>query len=150
MIAGSEASGKWDDLSEQLEAYKTLIEGMKDNWEGASYNNLLEKSSEFLSEADSISSQITSFAGACDDYKKYMEAKELMEEYKEKYNHYIRLKNNLENNEENASKRREYDKQAERFDNLRYEQTKTMSTLKSQINTQLSEASSTTMEAASS
>ena len=68
---------------------------MGSSWKGMSYDNLNSKASQFSSEfSSSITSQMNSFATACDLYAKYQETKAALATARSNYNSAVSAKDN--------------------------------------------------------
>ena len=70
-----------------LDQYNSSVSGVSGSWQGASSNNLQAKAKEFYSSFSStISSQISSFASACDLYVQYEDTKKSLAAARSNYN----------------------------------------------------------------
>lgn len=76
MVSSGQVNSDLSTVKLNLTNYDNLIGEMASSWKGMSYDNLNTKASQFSQEfTSSITSQMNSFASACDLYEKYRETK---------------------------------------------------------------------------
>ncbi len=87
MVSGGTVSGDLNSLKTNLTNYNSEITSLSSNWKGSSYDNLVSKAEEFVSEYQStISGEMSSFASACDLYAQYVTAKSNLAAAQSAYN----------------------------------------------------------------
>ena len=76
MVSSGIVQGDLSSLKTNFTNYNSEINTLSSSWKGSSYDNLLSKAEEFVSEyQNTISGEMTSFASACDLYSEYISAK---------------------------------------------------------------------------
>lgn len=86
MVSGGTVLGDLSSFKSSMDNYKSQI-GNLSSWKGASHDNLVAKAEEFASSYTStVSSQMSSFASACDLYKEYEEVKKNLAIARSNYN----------------------------------------------------------------
>ncbi|MBP5678856.1 MAG: hypothetical protein J6X28_03410 [Bacilli bacterium] len=115
MVSGGTVTSDLSEVSSCFSEYSSVISGLSGAWKGLSYDNISTKSEACVSEfLGVISSQMSSFAAACDLYPKYEDTK----------NRLVSLKNTVYNVED--SRKANYYSQISTLENE-------LSTLKAQI-----------------
>lgn len=95
MVSSGQVNSDLGSVKTYLSNYDNLIGEMASSWKGMSYENLNYKASQFSSEfSSSITSQMNSFASACDLYAKYKETKAALATARSNYNSAIQAKDN--------------------------------------------------------
>lgn len=132
MVSSGTVNGDLASVTSVFSQYDSVLSGLTGSWKGPSYDNFQSKTSEFSSSyLSTIKSQMTAFASACDLYEQYKSAKTALSTAQSNYN-----------NATSSSDKSKY--------NLEITDCKTkMENLSSQIQSQLSAASSEVLEASS-
>ena len=87
MVSSGQVNSDLSSIKSNLANYDSFIGEMASSWKGMSYDNLNTKASQFSSEfSNSITSQMNSFASACDLYEKYVDTKAALATAKSNYN----------------------------------------------------------------
>ena len=87
MVSSGRVNSDLSSIKLNLANYDRLIGDMGTVWKGLSYENLVSKASAFSSDFfSSISSQMNSFASACDLYEMYIDAKARLSIARSNYN----------------------------------------------------------------
>lgn len=135
MVSGGTVSSDLGTLTSSLSKYSSEIDGLSSIWKGPSYDNLISKANDFVSEYTStISGQMDAFASACDLYSQYVTAKN---------NYNISVSNyNKAANAKDTNYLATFKSDIDKYSNE-------MNTLKGQIESLLAKASSTKLEATS-
>lgn len=95
MVSSGQVNSDLGSVKSFLSNYDNLIGEMASSWQGMSYDNLSSKASQFSSEfSSSITSQMNSFASACDMYVKYQETKSALQTARSNYNSAVQSKDN--------------------------------------------------------
>ena len=95
MVSGSTVEGDLESLSSFLAEYHSEVDGLSSSWKGSSYNNMLAKAEEFVSEyKEVLSRQMNSFASACNTYEEYIKLKRQKETLDSDYTTAVQNKNN--------------------------------------------------------
>lgn len=95
MVSSGQVNSDLGSIKTYLSNYDNLIGEMASSWKGMSYDNLNSKASQFSSEfSSSITSQMNSFASACDLYVKYQETKSALATARSNYNNAVAAKDN--------------------------------------------------------
>ena len=95
MVSSGQVNSDLGSIKTCLSNYDNLIGEMASSWKGMSYDNLNSKASQFSSEfSSSITSQMNSFASACDLYVKYQETKFALATARSNYNNAVAAKDN--------------------------------------------------------
>ena len=135
MVSSGTVLGNLNTLKSIGSNYSSEIEGLSGAWEGSSHDNLVTQSESFISEyISAIASQMNAFANACDLYEQYKTAKENTEISESNYQKAV-----AQNDTSSAS---QFSADITRYQNEANQ-------LKSQIEAQLSAASSTKLTATS-
>ncbi len=75
MVSSGTVSGDLNTFSKYLSNYSSEIEGLSPSWKGTSYDSLISQANAFISEyANTVNSQLSSLASACDVYSLYATA----------------------------------------------------------------------------
>ena len=76
MVSGGQVDNDYNGISSLFEKYNSTISDLASSWSGASYDNLVSKSSTFSSDyIGDLNSQMNYFARACDLFNDYQTAK---------------------------------------------------------------------------
>lgn len=136
MVSGSQVKSDLNNITSAITNYSNCVNELASSWKGDSYNNLSSKASNFSSEyANSLKTQFTAFASACDLYSEYKKYKQKYNIAQSNYNAAYAAKNtSLANHYLSEMKSCELE----------------MSTLKTQIESQLQSAASIKLAAVSS
>ena len=95
MVSSGQVNSDLGSIKSFLSNYDNFIGEMASSWQGMSYDNLKAKASQFSSEfSSSISSQMNSFATACDLYVRYQETKQALATAKSNYNSAVQSNDN--------------------------------------------------------
>lgn len=95
MVSSGRVNSDLSSIKLNLSNYDNFIGEMADSWKGMSYENLVSKANSFSSEfSSSISSQMNSFAYACDLYERYIETKASLVTARSNYNAAVQAKDN--------------------------------------------------------
>ena len=87
MVSSGRVNSDLASIKSSLSNYDNLIGDMSNSWKGISYDNLVSKANAFSSEfSSSISSQMNSFATACDLYERYQDTKSSLSTARSNYN----------------------------------------------------------------
>lgn len=87
MVSSGQVNSDLSSVKSYLSNYDNFIGEMGSSWKGASYDNLVAKANAFSSEfSSSISSQMNSFATACDLYVQYQNTKSQLATARSNYN----------------------------------------------------------------
>jgi multidrug resistance efflux pump len=87
MVSSGRVNSDLASIKSSLSNYDNLIGEMSGSWKGMSYDNLVSKANVFFNEfSSSISSQMNSFANACDLYERYQETKSSLSTARSNYN----------------------------------------------------------------
>ena len=87
MVSGGTVTGDLSSLKTCAQNYSSEISGLAGAWQGDSYNNLVSKAEEFISEYSSaLEGEMTAFASACDLYKEYEQCKQNLSTAQSNYN----------------------------------------------------------------
>ena len=136
MVSSGVVSGDLNSLTSALSKYSSEMSGLSSVWKGTSHDNLLSRSEEFVSEYNSVlSGQMNAFASACDLYQQYVTCKKNIEITRNNYNMAV--------NSNDSSNVYSFGNQLASYQSK-------LSELKSQIDSYLSTASSTKLEATTS
>lgn len=135
MVSGGQVTGDLSSLKSLAQSYSSEISGLSGAWKGDSYNNLVTKSEEFISEYSSaLEGEMTSFASACDLYKEYEQCKINLNTAQSNYNTAVSNKD--------SSAMTSYGNQTATYKSQ-------LANLKSQIESALASAKSVTLQATS-
>ena len=95
MVSSGQVNSDLGSIKTCLSNYDNLIGEMASSWKGMSYDNLSSKANQFSSEfSSSITSQMNSFATACDLYVKFVETKAALATARSNYNSAVAAKDN--------------------------------------------------------
>ncbi len=95
MVSSGQVNSDLSTIKQNLNNYDNFIAEMAASWKGMSYDNLNAKATQFSSEfSGSITSQMNSFASACDLYTKYQETKSALATARSNYNAAVQAKDN--------------------------------------------------------
>ena len=95
MVSSGRVNSDLSSIKLNLSNYDNFIGEMADYWKGMSYENLVSKANAFSSEiSSSLSSQMNSFASACDLYERYIETKASLATARSNYNAAVQAKDN--------------------------------------------------------
>ncbi len=87
MVSSGTVSSDMSTFDTNMVNYKTYVADLTGQWKGDSYNNLVTKANEFISEFQSaIDKQMTSFASACQSYEEYVNTKRALSDAQSAYN----------------------------------------------------------------
>ena len=135
MVSGGQVDNDYNGISSLFEKYNSTISELASSWSGASYDNLVSKSTSFSSDyIGNLNSQMNYFARACDLYNDYQTAKTNLNNA---YSNYHAAVNNKD-----SSAITNYGNQITSYST-------NLSTLKSQIESLLASACSVQFQAAS-
>lgn len=133
MVSSGQVNSDSSSLKSVLGQYDGHIGELASSWKGDSYDNFVAKANEFSSEfLSSITSQMTSFASACDLYEKYKTAKSNLQAAQSNYN--------SAQSSNNSSQASSYASQISQYESE-------MKNLKAQIESALSSAAGVKLEA---
>ena len=133
MVSSDTVGGALNELSSSLKSYCSYIDALASSWQGDSYLNLTSRANEFVSQFSSvISGEMEAFASACNLYQQYVNAKN---NYNISVNNYNAA---VANND--TSRLASFQSDINRFSNE-------INQLKQNIETCLSTASSTKLDA---
>lgn len=95
MVSSGQVNSDLGSIKTCLSNYDNLVGEMASSWKGMSYDNLSSKANQFSSEfSSSITSQMNSFASACDLYVKYQETKSALATARSNYNSAVAANDN--------------------------------------------------------
>ena len=79
MVSSGTVSGDLSSISSILSDYSSQISGLDGSWKGTSHDSIISKAESFVSEYTSaIKSGMTAFASACDKYEEYKSYKDAL------------------------------------------------------------------------
>lgn len=135
MVSGGTVNGDLSSLKSLFNSYQSEISGLSGAWVGDSYNNLVSKADAMVSEfSAAISSEMSSFASACDLYVEYDNTKKAYQIAMSNYNQAVSNKD--------SSAMTKYGNESATYSSK-------LNELKSQIEGLLASASGTVLEGAS-
>lgn len=95
MVSSGQVSSDLSTIKTVLSNYDSLVGELASSWMGMSYDNLNSKASQFSQEfSSSITSQMDSFASACDLYERYVETKAALATARSNYNSAVQANDN--------------------------------------------------------
>lgn len=95
MVSSGRVNSDLSSIKSNLSNYDNFIAEMSGSWKGMSYDNLSSKASAFSQEfSSSITSQMDSFATACDLYERYIETKSSLASARSSYNAAVQSNDN--------------------------------------------------------
>ena len=86
MVSGGTVTGDASTLKGYLDKYQGEVDGLDANWKGSSHDHLQSIATEFVSEYTGITTQMASFASACDLYQEYEQTKTSLSTAESNYN----------------------------------------------------------------
>ena len=135
MVSSGEVSGDLSSVTSSFSQYDSSVSGLSGSWQGPSYDNFSSITSSFVSEFSSaISSGMEAFASACDLYKEYETKKNALKTAESNYDTAVAAKD--------TSAANSYSSEISQLNT-------DITSLKGQIESQLSTASATKLEATS-
>ena len=135
MVTSGVVSGDLSSITSGFSQYDSSVSGLSGSWQGPSFDNFSSITSSFTSEFSStISSEMEAFASACDLYKEYETKKNALKTAESNYNTAVAAKD--------TSAANNYSSEISQLN-------ADITSLKGQIESQLSTASATKLEATS-
>ena len=87
MVSGGTVTSDLSSLKSSFQSYNSEVEGLSGSWKGLSHDNLVTKVNDFFGEySNAISSEMESFAAACDLYVEYENNKKSLQTAQSNYN----------------------------------------------------------------
>ena len=72
MVSSGNVSNDSSSLDSLISKYSSSVESLKGSWQGASYDNFVEQTGNFIHEIESAKNNLDSFSDACSAYEAFL------------------------------------------------------------------------------